>query len=85
MAHFWGSLKGEFGKKVTNLGSKLSGLEASLNGSDFGVSVSLYNEGEEDKVDIYLTGGSNEKVTPVQIGTFTRKDLIKVVHGKKKN
>lgn len=77
MAHFYGSLRGEKGKKVTHTGSETSGLNATLNGFGFGVRVSLHFDGNEDKADIYLTGGSNDEMKPVLIGTFGRMDIIK--------
>lgn len=76
MAHFYGWLRGERVKRITETASETTGLKAVLNGFSFGVRVSLYNDGKEDVAAIYLTGGSNEKVIPAIVGTFTRKSLL---------
>jgi hypothetical protein len=83
MAYFYGWLRGEKGKKVTHTGSDTSGLNGVLNGYSFGVRVSLFNDGKEDKAEIFLTGGSNEKIRPVSIGFYNRLDLIKNIRNKK--
>lgn len=82
MAHFYGWLRGEHGKKVTHTGSDTSGLNAVLNGFSFGIRVSLYFDGNEDKAEIFLTFGSNEELRQsktVSLGTFCREDIFKAL------
>ena len=78
MARFYGWIRGEKGKRVVHIGSETSGLNVLLNGHGFGVRASLFYDGVEDKVEIYLTGGSNDEVKPVMIGSFVRSDLIRI-------
>ena len=87
MAHFYGWLKGEHGKKVSHIGSETSGLNGVLNGLSFGVRVSLFNDGIEDKAEVFLTFGSNDEsngLKRLSIGTFSRVDLL-TTHKKRKN
>lgn len=60
MAHFRGTIEGDRGE-VSRLGTKKSGLIATVNGWTTGVTVTIhYNEETgEDVVYIYRTDGSN--------------------------
>lgn len=76
MAHFYGWIRGEKGKKVTHIGSETSGFNAVLNGFSFGLRVSLFSDGKEDKAEVFLTGGSNTDIVPILIGSYSREDLL---------
>lgn len=70
MAHFRGTLQGNRGE-TSRLGSKASGLEATLNGWNFGVRVSLFvDTNGNDAVHIALTSGSDFRGAYKAIGCF---------------
>ena len=74
MAHFRGTMQGQRGM-VSRLGSRQSGLTATANGWNFGITVYLEHVDGGDKATVYLTGGSNARETPKLLGHFTRKDI----------
>lgn len=59
MAQFIGIVEGS-GAEVHRLGSKVSGLMASIRGWRVGVSVIAENIAGKDVIRVYRTGGSND-------------------------
>lgn len=77
MAHFRGTLQGSRGE-ASRLGTKKSGLTATINGWDLGLSVDLRHDPEKDEdiLVVWLTRGSNAPMgTSKHLGTFAAKDL----------
>lgn len=58
MAHFIGTLKGSK-SEVSRLGTKSSGIEATLNGWDIGVKVKIEHKNNNDVIYVSKTTGSN--------------------------
>ena len=73
MARFRGTVIGNRGE-ASRLGAKTSGITASINGWDLGVTVEgKYDERSNcDVFSIYLTGGSNHPSQQTLIGQFTK-------------
>lgn len=71
MAHFIGYLQGSRGE-ASRLGTKKSGITASVNGWDFGIKVCLYHDETtgKDKATVYSTDGSNGYGKGKLIGIF---------------
>jgi hypothetical protein len=69
MAHFYGRIQGNRGK-ATRCGSKASGFEGFLNGWNEGVLIVADNENGEDIFNVFVSGGSNHKHSPLQIATI---------------
>jgi hypothetical protein len=76
MAHFRGTIKGQRGE-ASRLGGKKSGLSATLNVWDFGVTVHLTHNPDTgvDEASIYLGTGSNGRSMCKHIGTFCAADI----------
>lgn len=61
MARFRATIKGSRGT-ASRLGTKKSGLEASINGWNIGVDVSLWVDAQgHDRITVIRTGGSNHR------------------------
>ena len=82
MAHFYGGVHGHRGE-ATRLGTKRSGLSVFCNGWRIGVKASLYADesgsSDLDTITVDLTCGSGHSGESVRLGTFSRKDLEKMV------
>jgi len=67
VAHFRGTVQGNK-RKASRLGSKQSGLRATVNAWDSGVEVEAYHDEEgKDCFRVYVTGGTNGKGTSLQV------------------
>ena len=77
MARFRGTVIGD-GTVASRLGTSASGLEATVNGWNFGVRVELVadDKNERDVAHIFLTGGSVGG-REVYVGQFDREEEIK--------
>ena len=73
MAHFLVESCGNRGS-VSRLGSKRSGIWSKLNGWDFGCTVEMTHENNEDIVKLRLTDGSNGCNT-LRTFTFKKSEL----------
>lgn len=82
MAHFYGGVHGHRGE-ATRLGTPRSGLTIFGNGWRVGVRASLSagegNDSGTDTVTVYLTSGSGNDGSRVCLGTFSQKDLRRMV------
>jgi len=79
MAQFYASIQGNRGE-TTRIGSKESGIQGNIRGWNIGakVYVEFDKELQTDRVTIYRTGGSHQKIREVCIADFTKdKDLLK--------
>jgi len=78
LGHFRAIIQGQRGP-VSRLGSKKSGVQASVNGWNVGVDVSAYYDEKKqcDVIVVELTGGSNARFSRKEIGRFTIEDLRK--------
>lgn len=75
MARFRGVMQGCRGQ-ASRLGTAKSGLTARVDGWDLGVRVSIgMDEDGQDRVSLYLTGGSNDRYPHKLIGSFKVEDL----------
>ena len=75
MAHFRGTIHGNRGT-ASRLDSKNSGLYATVNGWNSGITVSAsVNEKGEDEFIVTLTSGSNHRLSSRHLGNFTVADL----------
>ena len=76
MAQYRGTIKGSRGE-ASRLGTKSSGLQVSANGWDIGVDVILRYDSQDqsDVVEVYLTGGSNDKKQRRLLGVFDSNHL----------
>ncbi len=65
MAHFYGEIQGNRGS-TSRIGTKNSGIEASIRGWNIGVRVQLFHSNGRDTIRIYKTTGShgNDKAEP---------------------
>lgn len=59
MANFRGTLKGQRGE-ASRLGSKKTGLVATVNGWNIGVHIEADHDKQGDLIRVYSTGGSND-------------------------
>ena len=66
MAHFRATIQGQRGL-VSRLGSKKSGIHATVNGWDEGIEVRARHQDGKDCFVVWLTGGSNGHVPSRQI------------------
>ena len=68
MAQYRATIQGNK-ESSSRLGNPSSGIHATVNGWDSGVSVSGRTDGEKNDIfSITLTGGSNGRVVPIQLG-----------------
>lgn len=70
MAQFYGSIQGNRGE-ATRLGSRSSGMVATVNGWDVGARVVIRHIDGEDVIYVYRTGGSNNAVAHEMIAEFS--------------
>ena len=83
MAHFRATIQGTRGE-ASRLGTKSTGIQASINGWDIGLNVDIiHNEAGQDKILVSLTGGSNQKGEKVYLAGLTRKDLDRMLNTRK--
>ena len=66
MARFRGTIQGSRGD-ASRLGTPRSGLTVTADGWDIGCRVEMTAEDGEDRIRVYLTGGSNDRETPTLI------------------
>ena len=83
MAHFIGKVYGRSTGSASRLGTKDSGISASVSGWNLGATVRGFVFDGVDSVSIVLTAGSNAPGWSHDIGVFTREDLDDLVSGKK--
>jgi hypothetical protein len=75
MAHFRATIQGQRGQ-ASRLGSAKSGLKVTANGWHTGITVYVdVSPDGEDRFQVELASGSNGSLSPVSLGTFTRRDI----------
>ena len=71
MAQFRATIHGNRGE-ASRLGTKSSGIRATVNGWNIGLSVEIYvNDAGKDEIQVYQTGGSNGCKPSKQIAVIT--------------
>lgn len=70
MAQFRATIEGQRGE-ASRLGSKQSGITATINGWDDGVSVRAFHRDGKDVFYVYRTAGSNGRTTSQLIATIS--------------
>lgn len=73
MSHFYGNMKGSRGE-TTRCGDKHSGIQAHVRGWDIGCHAELTELNGEDRVHVYITGGSNSPGVKVYLGIFALRE-----------
>jgi hypothetical protein len=81
MANFRATIKGSKAE-AHRLGSKTSGINATVNGWNLGIEVEgKVNSNGEDTFYVYITGGSKNFTKKGLIGVFAQADLALIVGG----
>jgi hypothetical protein len=78
MAQFYGEIQGNR-DEASRMGTKESGFTANIRGWDVGCRVVLRHYEGEDYVSIYLTSGSNGRVSDKLIGQFKASDFDRFI------
>lgn len=69
MAQFYAEIKGNRGK-ASRMGTKASGIEAHIRGWDIGVRIFIHHGDGKDIIEVYKTGGSNNRQTGELLATL---------------
>lgn len=80
MARFRGTLKGNR-NMVSRLGHEKSGLQATVNGWNAGINIVARTRNNEDVFEIYITGGSNQRIPESPLGVLSYENGTLTWHG----
>lgn len=76
MATFIAGMHGDNRKEVTRIGR--TRLQVTLDGWEIGVWAKAHRgrDGDTPQIDLYMTGGSHARITPVLLGTIRLENTV---------